>query len=47
MTAISAFCQGLYLANVFEGDKLVATIKAATMQQLRAKVKAVYGVNIR
>lgn len=46
MTAISTFCQGLYLANVFEGDKLVATIKAATMQQLRAKVKLAYGLVI-
>lgn len=46
MTAISAFCQGLYIANVFEGDKLVATIKAGTMQQLRAKVKLVYNLTV-
>lgn len=46
MTAISFYAGAVYSAKVYEGDKLVATLTACSMQQLRSKVKAAYGIKV-
>lgn len=32
--------------SFYEGDKLVATLTACSMQQLRSKVKTTYGIKV-
>lgn len=46
MIAISFYSAGKYWAKVFEGDKLIDQLCAATMAELAKKVKAAYHIKL-
>lgn len=46
MTAISFYSAGKYWAKVFEGDKLIDQLCAATMAEMANKVKAAYNIKL-
>lgn len=46
MIAISMYCEGIYKALVFEGDKLVAVLTDPCLKVLEKRVKAAYGIKL-